>query len=136
MLCFFFFFYEYCHPRDLHVLTHSFPTLRSSDLGDVCCRIDASEPRRSGRTGVAARPNSRLWSYKGSERREGSGARAAGVEEISGRENGKGSGSVANRAECLTQKKTTGEKEIVKMLIDGAPQIGRAAGRENGGQEE
>src|SRR3546814_1057432 len=90
MLCFFFFFYEYCHPRDLHVLTHSFPTLRSSDLGDGCCRIDASEPRRSGRTGVAARPNSRLWSYKGSERREGSGARAAGVEEISGRENGKG----------------------------------------------
>src|SRR3546814_12137093 len=50
----------------------------------------------------------------------GSGARAAGVEEISGRENGKGSGSVANRAECLTQNKTTGENEMVKMLIDGA----------------
>src|SRR3546814_10374387 len=82
--------------------------------------MEASEPRRSGRTGCAARPNSRLWSYKGSERREGSGARAAGVEEISGRENGKGSGSVANRAECLTQNKTTGENEMVKMLIDGA----------------
>src|SRR3546814_19966970 len=82
--------------------------------------MEASEPRRSGRTGCAARPNSRLWSYKGSERREGSGARAAGVEEISGRENGKGSGSVANRAECLTQNKTTGENEMVKMHIDGA----------------
>src|SRR3546814_20392483 len=39
---------------------------------------------------------------------------------MSGRENGKGSGSVANRAECLTQNKTTGENEMVKMLIDGA----------------
>src|SRR3546814_2432943 len=27
---------------------------------------------------------------------------------------------VANRAECLTQNKTTGENEMVKMLIDGA----------------
>src|SRR3546814_16548233 len=27
-----FFLYVYCEHRDLHVLTHSFPTLRSSDL--------------------------------------------------------------------------------------------------------
>src|SRR3546814_2741511 len=27
---------------------------------------------------------------------------------------------VANRAECLTQNKTTGENEMIKMLIDGA----------------
>src|SRR3546814_17131980 len=31
-LCIFFFFYEYGDHRDLHVLTHSFPTRRSSDL--------------------------------------------------------------------------------------------------------
>src|SRR3546814_15948035 len=30
LLCFF--FYYYCDPRVLHVLTHSFPTRRSSDL--------------------------------------------------------------------------------------------------------
>src|SRR3546814_11438107 len=29
---FFFFFYGYGYHRDLHVLTHSFPTRRSSDL--------------------------------------------------------------------------------------------------------
>src|SRR3546814_9301883 len=29
---FVFFFLLYCEPRDLHVLTHSFPTRRSSDL--------------------------------------------------------------------------------------------------------
>src|SRR3546814_13727170 len=31
-LCFVFFFYCYGDTRDLHVLTHSFPTRRSSDL--------------------------------------------------------------------------------------------------------
>src|SRR3546814_10545167 len=31
---FIFFFYGYGDHRDLHVLTHSFPTRRSSDLGD------------------------------------------------------------------------------------------------------
>src|SRR3546814_4011806 len=70
-------------------------------------------PPRSTRTDT-------LFPYTTLFRVEGSGARAAGVEEISGRENGKGSGSVANRAECLTQNKTTGENEMVKMLIDGA----------------
>ena len=28
-----FFFYAHAHPRDTHVLAHSFPTRRSSDLG-------------------------------------------------------------------------------------------------------
>src|SRR3546814_18875808 len=31
-MCIFFFFYLYVDHRDLHVLTHSFPTRRSSDL--------------------------------------------------------------------------------------------------------
>src|SRR3546814_15073384 len=31
----FFFFYLYGVPRDLHCLTHSFPTRRSSDLAEV-----------------------------------------------------------------------------------------------------
>src|SRR3546814_14356586 len=33
--CLIFFFYCTGDPRDLHVLTHSFPTRRSSDLGDA-----------------------------------------------------------------------------------------------------
>src|SRR3546814_16528881 len=32
ILCFLFLFYAYGYHRDLHVLTHSFPTRRSSDL--------------------------------------------------------------------------------------------------------
>src|SRR3546814_11979518 len=32
VVCGFFFFERYVHHRDLHVLTHSFPTRRSSDL--------------------------------------------------------------------------------------------------------
>src|SRR3546814_10534493 len=36
MSCLFcFFVYGYAHPRDLHLLPHSFPTRRSSDLRDL-----------------------------------------------------------------------------------------------------
>src|SRR3546814_11285529 len=38
---FFFFFYFYGDHRDLHVLTHSFPTRRSSDL---CLALHAGQP--------------------------------------------------------------------------------------------
>src|SRR3546814_3951467 len=52
MIC----FYRYRAPRDLHVLTHSFPTRRSSDLsaarrGDGPCRHGADE--RALRRGTA-----------------------------------------------------------------------------------
>src|SRR3546814_3712749 len=45
-----FFFYCYGHHRDLHVLTHSFPTRRSSDLCRFSCSLISSnggENRRS-----------------------------------------------------------------------------------------
>src|SRR3546814_18275576 len=35
LICVCFFFYVYGDPRDLHVLTHSVPTRRSSDLVDI-----------------------------------------------------------------------------------------------------
>src|SRR3546814_16704742 len=41
-----FFFYCYCDHLDLHVLSHSFPTRRSSDLQlDSCCSCKGSQPR-------------------------------------------------------------------------------------------
>src|SRR3546814_1149884 len=44
-----FFLYGYGDNRDLHVLTHSFPTRRSSDLGDVST-LTSPSPRKRGRT--------------------------------------------------------------------------------------
>src|SRR3546814_11983021 len=41
---FFFFVLVYGAHRDLHVLTHSFPTLRSSDLGVVVTRRRIGHP--------------------------------------------------------------------------------------------
>src|SRR3546814_10976797 len=42
----FFFFYRYGHHRDLHVLTHSFPTRRSSDLLTDTARSMNRDPSR------------------------------------------------------------------------------------------
>src|SRR3546814_11386094 len=44
-----FFFSGYCDHRDIHVLTHSFPTRRSSDLFDAHHRFVVEAPMR-GRT--------------------------------------------------------------------------------------
>src|SRR3546814_10842408 len=44
-LCVFFFFERYSAHRDLHVLTHSFPTPRSSDLASGWSRTPPSRPR-------------------------------------------------------------------------------------------
>src|SRR5881398_491186 len=42
-----FFFKSYGDPRDLHVKRHSFPTRRSSDLGDVAAERPARRARRA-----------------------------------------------------------------------------------------
>src|SRR3546814_14813306 len=55
-----FFFYVYGDHRDLHVLTHSFPTRRSSDLIRRGCDVPGTEHRIPLRLGIA---RSRLEGY-------------------------------------------------------------------------
>src|SRR3546814_9265972 len=61
-MCLLFFFECYGDHRDLHVLTHSFPTRRSSDLAPWHSGVAAKRASRSAsmpaiRAGSTARPN-------------------------------------------------------------------------------
>src|SRR3546814_15520759 len=54
-IIFYLFFFElYGNHRDLHGLTHSFPTRRSSDLGPTASKIGATAARNAS-PGVGAR---------------------------------------------------------------------------------
>src|SRR3546814_18127966 len=69
-IVFFFFFVRYGHHRDLHVLTHSFPTRRSAALGLALAGRGSAEKRGAlgaqlAKAGVAAAvltlPDSIAW---------------------------------------------------------------------------
>src|SRR3546814_14985162 len=80
---FFFFFYWYGGPTDLHVLTHSFPTRRSSELARE--GVDALGNRRhvggAARRGRGSHPGLLLTGPSG----DAALARAVGEEQSVGR---------------------------------------------------
>src|SRR3546814_13945378 len=98
MLYFFFFYYRYGYPRDLHVLTHSFPTRRSSDLepghddddhrddlGDrpldaVEDRLQRRFPRHRGTAGPRRRRNRECDKERGRTEHSAAGAMPQGMD--------------------------------------------------------